>query len=257
MTRREKCNAVIDTLLEMERREVEHPNYLLMSTDGHFPKIPQKEVLAIMKCLSRLPRCIDLKYQYRYPNIDAIYADADLMSEIQLDAVELRDIAPNLEKDSIRFCLDIVDFTIRIGNDFHNQLEYARKIDLLKKQQQTKDNVALELIVKDEKIYINIVQNHQKYLLRDLSRSAYFIEFFSYAEKHQNTPFKLSDVGKTTYDIYNLLQRTMKDPCIYKAFFKIKGKNGTVIANFRPTYTDLIATKTSVEKIEQLIRPDK
>ncbi len=256
MTRQEKSAIVIKALLEAEQSEVEHPEYVMMSTDEHFPNISPKEALIVLEHLSRLSGCISLEYHYRYPNEDALYNDVDLMSEIEVDAIDLRDVAPYLKEDSIQYSLGIIDFKIKIGDDFHNQLKYASKIDLIKKELPNIDDTVLELIVKSEKLYINIVQKYKRYFLRDLGRSIYFASFFDYAEKHQNTPFKLSDVGKTTYDIYNLLQRTMRDPLIYKAFFRIQGKNGAIIANFKPTYADLIAAKTSVEKIEQLVRAD-
>lgn len=252
-TRREKVESVIKILLDAEASEVIHPSYIEISTEQRSLVTPE-EMLVILQGFERIPNCIKLGYRYRYSSENELISDRKTYGELMKLAEAACPEIPDSRDILIQEHLSIIDFTVEFGSDFHVGLRRALEGDILKHTQKSLDAVALELTFDDEALYMKIVEDGKKHKMKNLSKSSIFLRFLKYAKEHQKQPFMLDDIFKRTgYTNYSLLMRLFKDPVIYRAFFKVNGDKGSLVADFNPTYKVLIDSDTSVSKIRKII----
>ncbi len=251
-TRQEKIQFVIDLLKRQSENEIITPEFILLSSTECNDMLTSHELLQVLELLEQQTDCLTMKYRHRYRNESEIYADGQLYGELQEDKVMLSD-SPGAYESEIRALLEIVDYSIKLLPDF--DLGVQNVLTGKYENVPPKDtDTALRLILNKDSLFIHFVKMGKQYKVKDLGRSPIYKAIMEYAEKHQNTPFKPSEIYRNTYNTYDLLKRIFGSALIYKAFFTISGENGSELtANFCPTYGRLKEISISIQTIRNTL----
>lgn len=251
-TRQEKIQFVIDLLKRQSENEIITPEFILLSSTECNDMLTSHELLQVLELLEQQTDCLTMKYRHRYRNESEIYADGQLYGELQEDKVMLSD-SPGAYESEIRALLEIVDYSIKLLPDF--DLGVQNVLTGKYENVPPKDtDTALRLILNKDSLFIHFVKMGKQYKVKDLGRSPIYKEIMEHAEKHQNVPFKPSEIYRNTYNTYDLLKRIFGSAMIYKAFFTISGENGSeLIANFCPTYGRLRKLGISIQRIRDTL----
>ena len=235
---------VIDYLLQYG----EEDSYIYFCSDNKMheesllhlfrPNIPNNNGLldTVLNKLQKKYECIDFWSKQTYTNLKQLSSSHQIAEEISI----LADENPRRNFD------DIVSETLAKYKEYKIKILDRKKLESLRVELAGKtkgDEVAFRLIthLNDGSIFIEVTKTNKKYELEKEIKSDIFLSFLDYADKHQKKPFSLSDVCKTSYDIYDFLgNRFFKNKNFSKPFFEVlDGKKKIVIANFSPTYDDL------------------
>lgn len=251
-TRQEKIQFVADLLKRQTENEIIASEFIsLSSTECNYMLTPH-ELLQVLELLEQQTNCLTMEYRHRYRNESEIYDDEQLYNELQEDRVMLSD-SPGAYESEIRGLLEIVDYSIKLLSDF--DLGVQNVLTGKYENMSPKDtDAALRLILNEGILFISFVKMRKQYKVKDLGRSPIYKKIMEYAEEHQDTPFKPSEICMNTYNTYDLLKRIFGSALIYKAFFTISGENGSELtANFCPTYGRLEEIGINVQTIRNTL----
>lgn len=251
-TRQEKIQFVIDLLKRQSENEIFAPEFISLSSTECNDMLTSHELLQVLELLEQQSNCLAMEYKHRYRSESEIYADEQLYGELQEDRVMLSD-SPGAYESEIRGLLEIVDYSIKLLPNFDLGAQNALTGKYGHVPPKDTDT-ALRLMLNEGSLFISFIKMRKQYKVKDLGRSPIYKKIMEYAEKHQNTPFKPSEIYRNTYNTYDLLKRIFGSASIYKAFFTISGENGSELtANFCPTYGRLKEIGISIQTIRNTL----
>ena len=251
-TRQEKIQFVIDLLKRQAENEIIVPEFITLSSTECGDVLTSHELLQILELLEQQPNCLIMKYRHRYRSESEIYDDKQLYNELQEDMAMLSDV-PGAYESGIRSLLEIVDCSIKLLPNFDLGIQniLTGKYENVPPED---TDTALRLMLSKDNLFISFVKIGKRYKVKNLGRSPIYKEIMEYAEKHQNTPFKPSEIYRNTYNTYDLLKRIFGSSTIYKTFFTISGKNGSELtADFCPTYGRLKEMNIDIQTIRNTL----
>lgn len=254
MERQKKLKYIISYIKSRIDSEIIASNSITLGSDEiTSDSISPKDVLQTLRLLKSQPNCIDFEYENRYKNEDAIYSDGQLHDELQEFRVVVSDV-PGAYEQSIQNLLSVLDFSIKILSDFDSGVQNVlsgKTIGCPK----NKTDVALELCLEDEQLFVLQVRTNKYHRIKALNKSNAYCPIIEYAMKHQDVAFNHREVYQNNYDTYDLLGRIFGNIHIYKPFFTILGKD-MLIAHFSPTYADIESMgedfQTIIDALEDL-----